>query len=123
MWATWRSPPSRRTATSCSSRRTPSTRSNAPPSQQGFGLRVWNASSGKISSAKARSPMTHYQRKQRRRAKRGNHTGRNTVLIGLGVLLAVIGIGAASVLGYVISVAATTPNLDELKPIDNGQTS
>src|SRR3954451_4913844 len=67
--------------------------------------------------------MTHYQRKQRRSAKKGRHTARNTVLIGLGVLLAVIGIGAASVLGYVISVAATTPNLDELKPIDNGQTS
>src|SRR3954467_13001817 len=67
--------------------------------------------------------MTHYQRKQRRRAKHGNHTGRNTVFIGLGVVLAVVGIAAASVLGYVVSVAATTPNLDELKPIDNGQTS
>src|SRR3954454_8560153 len=67
--------------------------------------------------------MTHYQRKQRRRAKNGNHTGRNTVFIGLGVVLAVVGIAAASVLGYVVSVAATTPNLDELKPIDNGQTS
>src|SRR3954470_7214328 len=67
--------------------------------------------------------MTHYQRKQRRRAKKVKHTGRNTVLIGLGVFAALIGIGAASVLGYVISVAATTPNLDELKPIDNGQTS
>src|SRR6476659_5719000 len=68
--------------------------------------------------------MTHYQRKQRRRSKRrGKHTGRNSVLIGLGVLLAVLGIAAASVLGYVISIAATTPNIDELKPIDNGQTS
>src|SRR3954453_16854864 len=67
--------------------------------------------------------MTHYQRKQRRRAKKVKHTGRNTVLIGLGVFVALIGIGAASVLGYVISIAATTPNLDELKPLDNGQTS
>src|SRR3954453_16760271 len=67
--------------------------------------------------------MTHHQRKQRRSAKKRTHTARNTVLIALGVVLAVVGIGAASVLGYVVSIAATTPNLDELKPIDNGQTS
>ena len=67
--------------------------------------------------------MTHYQRKQRRTQKRGSHKARNTVFISLGVLLAIIGIGAASVLGYVISIAATTPNIDELKPIDKGQTS
>src|SRR4051794_12392347 len=66
--------------------------------------------------------MTHYQRKQRRHKKSGGKA-RNTVVIGLGVLLAVLGIGLASVLGYVISIAATTPNIDELKPIDKGQTS
>src|SRR3954464_10271910 len=67
--------------------------------------------------------MTHYQRKQRRASKRGRHTGRNTVFVGLGVLLAVVGIAAASVVGYVISIAATTQNIDELKPVDKGQTS
>src|SRR3954452_7593584 len=67
--------------------------------------------------------MTHYQRKQRRAQKRGTHTGRNTVFIGLGVILAVVGIAAASVVGYIISIAATTQNIDELKPIDKGQTS
>jgi penicillin-binding protein 1A len=67
--------------------------------------------------------MTHYQRKQRRSPKRGSHKARNTVFISLGVLLAALGIGLASVLGYVISIAATTPNIDELKPIDKGQTS
>src|SRR3954471_20359486 len=67
--------------------------------------------------------MTHYQRKQRRRQKSGGHNARNTVFIGLGVLLAVVGIGVASVFGYVISIAATTPNIDELKAIDKGQTS
>src|SRR3954454_9742886 len=67
--------------------------------------------------------MTHYQRKQRRSQKSGSHKARNSVFIGLGVLLAVLGIGIASVLGYVISIAATTPNIDELKPIDKGQTS
>ena len=67
--------------------------------------------------------MTHYQRKQRRTQKRGSHKARNTVFISLGVVLAIVGIGAASVLGYVISIAATTPNIDELKAIDKGQTS
>jgi penicillin-binding protein 1A len=67
--------------------------------------------------------MTHHQRKQRRRQTRGGHKARNTVIIALGVALAIVGIGAASVLGYVISVAATTPNIDELKPADKGQTS
>src|SRR3954464_7108293 len=67
--------------------------------------------------------MTHYQRKQRRASKRGRHTGRNTVFVGLGVILAVVGIAAASVVGYVISIAATTQNIDELKAIDKGQTS
>src|SRR3954471_13244262 len=67
--------------------------------------------------------MTHYQRKQRRASKRGTHKARNTVFVALGVILAVVGIGAASVLGYVISIAATTQNIDELKPLDKGQTS
>ena len=67
--------------------------------------------------------MTHYQRKQRRSQKRGSHKARNTVFVSLGVLLAIVGIGVASVLGYVISIAATTPNIDELKPINKGETS
>ena len=67
--------------------------------------------------------MTHYQRKQRRSKKRGSHKARNTVLVGSGVLLGLLAIAAISVVGYVISIAATTPNIDELKPIDKGATS
>jgi penicillin-binding protein 1A len=67
--------------------------------------------------------MTHYQRNQRRAKKRGHHKARNAVFISLGVIVAIVGIGIASVVGYVISVAATTPNIDELKPINKGQTS
>src|SRR3954468_23991190 len=67
--------------------------------------------------------MTHYQRKQRRAQKRGSHKARNTVFVSLGVLLAILGIGIASVLGYVISIAATTSNIDELKAINKGETS
>src|SRR3954453_6900260 len=68
--------------------------------------------------------MTHYQRKQRRHTKsRGHGKARNTVLIRLGVVIAAVAIGAVSVVGYVISIAATTPNIDELKPANKGQTS
>src|SRR4051794_23677791 len=67
--------------------------------------------------------MSHYQRKQRRRQTRGTHKGRNLALVGLGVIAAGLVIGVASVVGYVISIAATTPNIDELKPINKGETS
>jgi penicillin-binding protein 1A len=67
--------------------------------------------------------MTHYHRKQRRTQKRGGHKARNTVFVGLGLLLALGVIGIASVVGYVISIAATTPNIDELKPLNKGETS
>src|SRR5262249_50207510 len=66
--------------------------------------------------------MTHLQRKQRRRNAR-HSKARNAAVIGAGVLFAIIGIGIAGVVGYVISIAATTPNIDELKPINKGATS
>jgi penicillin-binding protein 1A len=67
--------------------------------------------------------MTHYQRKQRRRQSRGTHKARNTAIVGLGVVFALVVIAIVSVVGYVISIAATTPNIDELKPINKGATS
>ncbi|MFL5896818.1 MAG: transglycosylase domain-containing protein [Thermoleophilaceae bacterium] len=66
--------------------------------------------------------MTHYQRKQRRRTRTGGKV-RNSMFIAAGVVLAGAGIALASVVGYVISIAVGTPNIDELKPIDKGQTS
>jgi penicillin-binding protein 1A len=67
--------------------------------------------------------MSHYQRKQRRRQTRGTHKARNLVIVGLGVVAAILAIAVASVVGYVISIAATTPNIDELKPVNKGETS
>ncbi|HEX4717854.1 MAG TPA: transglycosylase domain-containing protein [Thermoleophilaceae bacterium] len=67
--------------------------------------------------------MTHHQRKQRRRQTRGTHKARTTALVGLGVVLALVVIGIASVVGYVVSIAASTPSIDELKPINKGATS
>jgi penicillin-binding protein 1A len=67
--------------------------------------------------------MTRHQRKQRRKGTRRGHKARNTVLVALGAVFGVVLIAFVAVVGWVISVAATTPNIDELKPIDSGQTS
>src|SRR3954467_2191002 len=67
--------------------------------------------------------MTHYQRKQRRRQSTGGHKARNLVLIGAGVIFGALAIGIIAVVGYVISIEATTPTLDKLKPIEHGETS
>jgi len=65
--------------------------------------------------------MTHRQRKQRRgRRRRG---GATKLAFGLGVLAIVAAIGVMSVAGYVIAVAATGPDLSELKPVDKGSNS
>jgi penicillin-binding protein 1A len=64
--------------------------------------------------------MTQRQRKTRRRRR---HTGRNSVLLGLGVLGVVAIIGVLAAVGYVLAIAATAPDLSELKPADKGQLS
>lgn len=66
--------------------------------------------------------MTHRQRHTRRH---GRHRGPIVRRISLG--LAVVGLtaalGALTTIGYVAAVAATAPGLEELKPIDKGQSS
>src|SRR4051812_13956307 len=64
--------------------------------------------------------MTHRQRQSKRRRRGGS---RSKVLLGLGVLALVAAIGVLSAAGYVFAVAATAPDLGELKPQDKGQTS
>jgi penicillin-binding protein 1A len=65
--------------------------------------------------------MTHRQRKNRRR--KHGRSGRSKVLIAAGVLAMVIAIGGLSVVGWVLAVAATAPDLSELQPDDKGQVS
>ncbi len=65
--------------------------------------------------------MTHRQRKQRRgRRRRGGGT---KLAFGLVVLAIIAAIGVMSAAGYVIAVAATGPDLSELKPADKGSNS
>src|ERR671911_2214334 len=65
--------------------------------------------------------MTQRQRKLRRRRRR--HTGRSSVLLGVGVLVTVAVIAVLSAVGYVLAIAATAPDLSELKPDDKGELS
>jgi penicillin-binding protein 1A len=64
--------------------------------------------------------MTHRQRQSRRRRRRG---ARSKVLLGLGVVATVIIVAACSAAGYVLAIAASAPDLSELKPADKGQIS
>jgi len=64
--------------------------------------------------------MTQRQRKSRRRKR---HTGRSSVLLGVAVLATVCIIAVLSAVGYVLAIAASAPDLSELKPADKGQLS
>jgi penicillin-binding protein 1A len=64
--------------------------------------------------------MTYRQRKARRR-KRPNARGK--VLLSLGVLATVAVIAVCSAAGYVLAIAASAPELSELKAQDKGEVS
>src|SRR3954469_9652049 len=65
--------------------------------------------------------MTHRQRQLRKRRGRGS-VGRRA-LLAFGLVVAVALLAALSVVGWIISVAATAPTIDQLKPIDKGASS
>src|SRR3954469_130736 len=65
--------------------------------------------------------MTYRQRKQRRHRRNGG--GRSKTMLALAVLGIVIAPALLSATGYVLSVAATAPDLSELKPQNKGETS
>ena len=65
--------------------------------------------------------MTYRQRKERRQ--RGRGRGGRQVALGLGVVGIIAAIALLSVAGYILAVAATAPDLSELKPHDKGENS
>src|SRR5215467_3156833 len=65
--------------------------------------------------------MTYRQRKARRA--RNKARPRNWFLLGAAVLMSVAIIAGISVVGYILAIASSAPNIDELKPIDKGSTS
>ena len=60
-----------------------------------------------------RRPMSHRHRQSRRRKHRGSGS---KILLAIGVIATVCIIGVLSVAGYVLAIAATAPDLTELKP-------
>src|SRR5918997_1108416 len=64
--------------------------------------------------------MSYRHRKSRRRKR---HGGRSSVLLALGVIATICVIAVLSVAGYVLAIASTAPDLDELKPQDKGEIS
>jgi penicillin-binding protein 1A len=64
--------------------------------------------------------MSHRQRKSRRRKR---HGAGSKVLLALGVIATVCVIAVLSAAGYVLAVAATAPDLSELKADDKGELS
>src|SRR5918996_3519506 len=64
--------------------------------------------------------MSHRQRKTRRRKR---HGAGSKVLLALGVIATICVIAVLSAAGYVLAIAATAPDLSELKPDDKGQLS
>ncbi len=65
------------------------------------------------------NPMSHRQRQSRRRRRGGRHK----FLLALGVLAITCMIAVLALAGYVLAIAATAPDLDQLKPSDKGQSS
>src|SRR4051794_6237594 len=65
--------------------------------------------------------MTYRQRKERKHRHKGKL--RTKFMLGFAVILAVVLIAIASVVGYIVSIAATAPDINNLKPIDKGSSS
>jgi penicillin-binding protein 1A len=67
--------------------------------------------------------MTSRQRQRQRRAHRNHGGAKQGVLIALSLGIVVGFLAVLGVVGYIISVAASAPSIDSLKPIDHGTTS
>ena len=65
--------------------------------------------------------MSRRERNRRRRHRSGSNPRRFG--LGIGVLLLAAVLVAAGGVGWVLSVAGSTPDLDELKPVDKGENS
>src|SRR4051795_8811210 len=65
--------------------------------------------------------MTYRQRQERKRRYKSG-VGRKIMLV-FALLVTVLLIAAASVVGYIASIAATAPDINDLKPIDKGAIS
>ena len=65
--------------------------------------------------------MTHRQRQVRKRRGKGNV--RKRAFLGFALVLSALALAALSAIGWVIAVAASAPDIKDLKPSDKGQNS
>ncbi len=65
--------------------------------------------------------MTYRQRQVRKRRGKGNV--RKRAFLGFALVLSVLGLGVLSAVGWVIAVAASAPDIKDLKPTDKGANS
>src|SRR4051795_9053998 len=65
--------------------------------------------------------MTYRQRQVRRR--RGHGNVRKRAFLGFALVLSLLALAALSAVGWVIAVAASAPDIKDLKPSDKGQNS
>src|SRR5260221_5164052 len=66
--------------------------------------------------------MTRRERQRRRQRQRG-HPVKRVLLMGTMLTVCAIALGVAGVVGWVVSVADSAPNIRQLKPRDPGQVS
>src|SRR4051794_31023241 len=64
--------------------------------------------------------MSRRARQMRRRSRRGPS---RAVLVVLGAIVASVVLALCAGVGYIVSVAATAPDISELRPVDQGATS
>src|SRR3954447_24767381 len=63
-------------------------------------------------------------RRERQRHRKGRSRGAGKpVFLALGVVFAVLAIGALAVVGWIVGLMASAPSLDSIKPIEQGATS
>src|SRR5436190_9546352 len=66
--------------------------------------------------------MSHHERQRRRKRRRGGGSSRVAFLV-LGVLAATAAIGALAVVGWIVGLMASAPNLNSIKPVEQGASS
>ncbi len=63
-------------------------------------------------------------RRERQRRRNRSKSGPGLfILLGVGVVTATLAIVGLSLVGYVVSIANSAPDITELKPLDQGQNS
>jgi penicillin-binding protein 1A len=88
-------------------------------------LSTFGAETGRLRADPLPAEQSFMSRRdrQRRRTRNQGHPLRRTFLLTAAVCLCAIGLGVAGVAGWVVNVAESAPDINQLKPRDPGQLS